>query len=371
MLRTKSTLLNSCAIAFFSVCLVANYAQSQNAQTSVWNSSEGRMTLNYDGQKFWGKYENDNGRISGTQNGTKFDGYWGEDSSGTKCSYARLDTYYWGQVHWQFSGNTFSGQYSFCDNANSGSWSGTLAQGNPIQNAPVYTPPVAVGKSIDSIWSSSEGRLRLNVGATQFNGNYDNDNGRVSGSRNGNVLDGFWGEDTSGKRCEYARLGTNYWGKLHWVFNGKAFTGQYSYCDDAYSGSWSGTLESGNLFAGINPPPKPPIVKPPIVKPPVIAPVAIQSSVWNTSEGVLTLKIQGNGVSGTYVNDNGRISGTKSGNTITGFWGEDSSGTKCTTKKLNTYYWGKIKWVFNGNSFSGQYSYCEGAMSGSWTGTKR
>lgn len=232
---------------------------------------------------------------------------------------------------------------------------------------PIFAQNTFAQTSQTSVWTSSEGRLTLHYDGRNFNGNYDNDGGRVSGTRKENILEGYWGEDSSGTRCSTERLNTYYWGKIRWEFNGNSFSGKYSYCDNDWSGSWNGTLESGSAFVNVpQPPPKPPIAKP--IAPP---PINVLTSAWNSSEGTLNLVIKGQNVSGTYVNDNGRISGTKKGNTITGFWGEDSSATKCTTKKLNTYYWGKIKWVFNGNSFSGQYSYCEGTMSGSWSGTKR
>lgn len=366
--KSRKSFKYNCACLVLIMPIFAQNTFAQTSQTSVWNSSEGRLTLNYDGSSFSGNYDNDGGRVSGNQSVNFFDGYWAEETSGKKCSYERLESYYWGKIHWEFKGNTFNGQYSYCDDPMSGSWNGSLIEGSPIKESQVYTPPqISANQGANSIWKSDEGRLHLTVNKTNFSGKYENDNGRVSGTRNNNILEGYWGEDSSGTRCSTERLNTYYWGKIRWVFSGNAFSGKYSYCDNDWSGSWNGTLESGSAFVNVpQSPPKPPIAKP--IAPP---PINVITSAWNTSEGTLNLVIKGQNVSGTYVNDNGRITGTKIGNTITGFWGEDSSGTKCTTKKLNTYYWGKIKWVFNGNSFSGQYSYCEGAMTGNWTGTKK
>lgn len=55
----------------------------------------------------------------------------------------------------------------------------------------------------------------------------------------------------------------------------------------------------------------------------------------------------------------GRIIGTVNDNTMTGVWVQSSSKSKCSEKKDGSYYWGEIKLVFSGNSYTGVWGYCE------------
>ncbi|MFO1015509.1 MAG: hypothetical protein U1E50_17290 [Caulobacteraceae bacterium] len=93
---------------------------------------------------------------------------------------------------------------------------------------------------------------------------------------------------------------------------------------------------------------------------------------WNSTEGVMTLNQSSGRITGTYVNDNGRIEATVQGATASGFWAEDSSGQRCSTQRLGSYYWGRVTWIMraDGQHFDGRWSYCEGQPSGSWTGDR-
>ncbi|MEZ5345083.1 MAG: tetratricopeptide repeat protein [Pyrinomonadaceae bacterium] len=91
----------------------------------------------------------------------------------------------------------------------------------------------------------------------------------------------------------------------------------------------------------------------------------------HSSSGTLTLRQTGNQVTGTYPGDNGRIVGTVSGNVVTGYWIENNSGVKCSTKRDGSYHWGRIRWEFSGDKFSGKWFYCEKTTDGTaWTGTR-
>jgi len=92
---------------------------------------------------------------------------------------------------------------------------------------------------------------------------------------------------------------------------------------------------------------------------------------WTTSEGVLSVEVDGSNVRGSYDVDEGRIEGTLDGNVLSGYWGEAGSARKCDTERLGTYYWGRIEWTFGDGTFTGKWSYCEDEPSGSWTGGKR
>ncbi|MEL6458497.1 MAG: hypothetical protein AAFQ91_09635 [Cyanobacteria bacterium J06621_15] len=93
---------------------------------------------------------------------------------------------------------------------------------------------------------------------------------------------------------------------------------------------------------------------------------------WETSEGNVKFSQNGNTVSGSYTRDNGRISGQVSGNTLNGIWAQSSSARKCTVKKLNTFYWGRISFTqqAGGQKFLGKWGYCGDKPTSNWTGFK-
>lgn len=99
----------------------------------------------------------------------------------------------------------------------------------------------------------------------------------------------------------------------------------------------------------------------------------IVAGTWSTSECLMTLQQNGASVSGRYTNDNGEIVGTLVGNTLSGHWIEDSSAQRCGRPMNGRYYWGRIQYVFDGDRFSGHWSYCDSPISSSnnWTGQRQ
>lgn len=95
------------------------------------------------------------------------------------------------------------------------------------------------------------------------------------------------------------------------------------------------------------------------------------AGVWDTSEGVLTFIQSGSMVTGNYSQDNGKIDGIMTGVVLDGYWAETSSGQRCATPHNGNYYWGRIHFVFSGNTFSGAWGYCDANPDHSWTGKKR
>ena len=92
---------------------------------------------------------------------------------------------------------------------------------------------------------------------------------------------------------------------------------------------------------------------------------------WKTNQGDIQLSQTGNQVTGSYLPaEHGELVGTLSGNTVNGFWIEDASGTKCSAPKNGRYYWGRLRWVFDGNRFNGQWGYCEAEPNQVWTGSR-
>ena len=83
--------------------------------------------------------------------------------------------------------------------------------------------------------------MTLNAVGRQVTGRYTSDNGEIVGAMIGNVLEGYWIEDSSSQRCSTPRKGRHRWGRIRYVFEGNHFSGQWSYCDKgSWNGNWSG-----------------------------------------------------------------------------------------------------------------------------------
>ncbi len=93
---------------------------------------------------------------------------------------------------------------------------------------------------------------------------------------------------------------------------------------------------------------------------------------WTTSEGEMDLAQAGTSVSGTYSQDNGRLSGKVEGVHLVGYWAEESSAARCATERMGSFYWGRIDWTLSadGSGFEGGWSYCDQPVSGDWRGTR-
>ncbi len=100
----------------------------------IWKTSEGKASLYLDTSKVQGSYDSDNGEIIGEMTyPQRFEGYWIEDASNTKCSESKNGRYYWGKVTWEFDSDmcSFKGKWSYCDEKPSSNWSGTFIQALP------------------------------------------------------------------------------------------------------------------------------------------------------------------------------------------------------------------------------------------------
>ena len=104
-----------------------------------------------------------------------------------------------------------------------------------------------------SNWSTNEGPMKLVQGDDNWvTGFYYFDNSEVRGrvttryiQKGGRkILSGYWIQDKSDQRCDYARFGSDYWGRLAFDFQGDKFTGIWSYCDDKPKPQyqWNGEL---------------------------------------------------------------------------------------------------------------------------------
>lgn len=93
------------------------------------------------------------------------------------------------------------------------------------------------------VWKSSEAEIAF-VGFDGYVAHYDEDNGRIIGQIEDQVLTGIWVEDEWNSECSEERDGSEFWGQVRLEFNAEfdAFEGHWSYCEDPVEGGtgWTG-----------------------------------------------------------------------------------------------------------------------------------
>ena len=97
---------------------------------------------------------------------------------------------------------------------------------------------------INGSWTSSFGKMELSsAGNRNYTGTYQDGKAKIHGKKNGNNLTGHWIKNSSSQRCKYAIDGSYYWGtvSLNFNSNNKSFNGNWGFCNDTRSGSWSGS----------------------------------------------------------------------------------------------------------------------------------
>ncbi len=119
------------------------------------------------------------------------------------------------------------------------------AQQQQKQSPPAALTAEDAANGISGIWKSTEGVITFNQTGDQVRGTYPVDGGTLIGIIKSGVLDGYWIENHSRRKCKTKKDGRDYWGRIHWTFSGNSFKGQWSYCDAAVNkgSSWSGTRE--------------------------------------------------------------------------------------------------------------------------------
>lgn len=230
-------------------------------------------------------------------------------------------------------------------------------------------------------WKTSYGEMRLResnpyVGSpeavTKVDGTYDTDSGKIDAVIYDTGLTGYWIETSSAQKCDTQRQGSFYWGRIEFnkeIPNPDAFTGKWSYCNDNPTRKWS-----GKRIGSVGQPPS--AVQIPRQVPQTSFQSLWQGS-WRTSEGSMNLQFAADGqddtiLSGSYSQDGGRIEGYIQQNILNGYWAENGSAQRCSTPRLGTYHWGRIRFNLNdaGNAFTGKWSYCDAEPSSSWTGSR-
>lgn len=96
---------------------------------------------------------------------------------------------------------------------------------------------------ISGDWTSSEGgSMSVNQNGVNISASYNLKNGRVLGVLSGSVLNGYWVQSSSDRRCSTAYDGSHYWGRVTLTFTDTSYSGYWSYCNDVPRSPWTGTL---------------------------------------------------------------------------------------------------------------------------------
>ena len=210
----------------------------------------------------------------------------------------------------------------------------------------MFPSPSGPSLKVQGVWETSEGKMKLHQDGKNVAGSYNQNEGRIVGTLLNNTLAGYWIEDSSSQRCSKPREGSNYWGRISFRFTTRdKFEGKWSYCGKKPGSTWTGKRK---CFAS-NPP-------------------RGVEGIWKTNEGMMILRKDGNKVTGTYNQNEGRIVGTLSNNTLDGYWIEDGSEPRCSETREGSHYWGRISFLFTPGEFNGKWSYCGEVPSRSWTG---
>jgi hypothetical protein len=64
--------------------------------------------------------------------------------------------------------------------------------------------------------------------------------GEIVGLIYDGVMEGFWFQDTAGKKCKTPKNGTYYWGRIVLEFTDSDVQGKDGYCEEAPSSPWTG-----------------------------------------------------------------------------------------------------------------------------------
>ena len=138
------------------------------------------------------------------------------------------------------------------------------------------------------------------------------------------------------------------------TIHGQAHIGAY--------GALNGTLSANYVWV--------PEAAPPPVKPPVTpaarpgGPRQWMTGSFDSTEGPVQLTPAG----GTYSQDGGRIRVSRiRGATMEGYWEEQHSDRQCR----NGRYYGRIRWTFTPEGFTGTWGYCDEAPTRAWSGKRQ
>jgi hypothetical protein len=108
---------------------------------------------------------------------------------------------------------------------------------------------------------------------------------------------------------------------------------------------------------------------------PAMAVPQLDSTYWNSNWQAMFFQNEGSKVEGEYIHDQGVLTGTLHGDTLTGWWREYNNDQTCGPEGR---WSGKILFLFaaDGKSFTGSWNYCTDSASldpdgNGWVGTQR
>lgn len=193
----------------------------------IYNTDYNEMTLYQEGNRVWGDYKYDGGKIEGTISGNTLTGTWTQKSSS-------------GGIQFVFSEAGFAGKWTSSktntDFSSGRNWNGTLVSrsnvqtGDKIIKTPV-TPPATNVYNVSGSYKSSWGNMQLSQSGNQVTGTYEHSGGKIKGTLSGKVLTGTWTQ-------------TNGSGQIYFEFTDEGFRGKWTYgnsTDFGTSWSWTGT----------------------------------------------------------------------------------------------------------------------------------
>lgn len=193
-------------------------------------------------------------------------------------------------------------------------------------------------------WDTNFGEMCLTQVGNQVTGSYAHDNGRFVGTVSGNILTGTWSEEPSYKPPKDAGDA-----ELTLSADGSSLTGRWRY---GSSGDWSNDSWDGERID---------------YNPCGPAPTCDWTGTWDTNWDDMDLSQVGNEVTGTYDYQGGRITGTVSGDMLTGTWSEEPSYKP--TKDAGDM---ELTMAADCNQFEGRWRYgSSGGWDGTWYGVRK
>jgi len=110
--------------------------------------------------------------------------------------------------------------------------------------------PARAQINVAGTWSSNDGSmgtLTVSQSGDIVRMEYSHSNGRIVGHLRGNVFEGHWIQDLSGRRCSNTHDGSNYWGRMTFTFQGNSYSGMWGYCEDAPGTAFQGSRTGGGV----------------------------------------------------------------------------------------------------------------------------
>jgi hypothetical protein len=304
-----------------------------------WQTTFGQVTLEQDGTTVRGTYDpGQQGRLAGTFEGKVLKGYWSEMESIRECATERLGTRYWGRIRWTFSDGAFTGTYGYCEEEPTSSWTGTRVGAAPENDT-------------ETTEAGGKGNGASDPETWPYRARWD----QIAGP--GMPWTTGW-VSTPSPVC---------WAQGPEENPGASFRcacGEQNYCGSFTDGAVILHWQQG-------------CDKPPVslrcsteLKHVVDGLLPSVAGLWDTDFATVTFRQDGAVIHGTYTLDEGRLEGTLEGDVMSGYWGEANSDRACAAERLGTKYWGRFRFTFSADTFTGQWGHCEDEPTGAWNGKR-